>query len=174
MTITEAAQLVIQAGAMGKHSEVFVLDMGKSIKIKDLIYKMINLSGFTIKDEKNLTGDIAIKIIGLRPGEKLYEELLIGDNPEKTDHIKIKKANDPFIPFLELEKDLNKLRYNLDANDINNVKEILEKLITLYKSNSKLVDHIFCEKLMMSKYKHNLSVDINNYSQPGKKKIEKL
>ena len=91
MTITEAAQLVIQAGAMGKHSEVFVLDMGESVRIKDLIYKMINLSGFTIKDSNNPRGDIEVKIIGLRPGEKLYEELLIGDDPQNTDHPKIKK-----------------------------------------------------------------------------------
>ena len=83
MTVTEAAQLVIQGGALGKGSEVFVLDMGQSIKIKDLIDKMIKLSGFSIKTKENPTGDIEIKIIGLRPGEKLYEELLVGDNPQK-------------------------------------------------------------------------------------------
>ena len=83
MTVTEATQLVIQAGAMGKNSEVFVLDMGESVKIIDLVYKMINLSGFTVKDNKNQTGDIEIEITGLRAGEKLYEELLIGDNPRK-------------------------------------------------------------------------------------------
>ena len=91
MTSAEAAQLVIQAGSMGRCSEVFVLDMGESIKIKDLINKMILLSGLTIKDKNNLTGDIEIKIIGLRAGEKLYEELLIGDNPEKLLIQKYKK-----------------------------------------------------------------------------------
>ena len=91
MTITEASQLVIQAGAMGKHSEVFVLNMGESVKIFDLINKMVNLSGLSVKDKKNLLGDIEIKIIGLRPGEKLYEELLIGNNPKKTKHPKIQK-----------------------------------------------------------------------------------
>ena len=91
MTITEAAQLVIQAGGMGYHSEVFVLDMGESVKIKDLIYKMIKLSGFTVKDHNNKTGDIEVKTVGLRPGEKLFEELLIGNNPQKTIHNKIKK-----------------------------------------------------------------------------------
>ena len=91
MTVIEAAQLVIQAGAMGRKSEVFVLDMGEDVKIKDLIYQMISLSGLTIKDNKNKTGDIEVKIIGLRPGEKLYEELLIGDNPQKTNHLKYKK-----------------------------------------------------------------------------------
>ena len=151
MTITEAAQLVIQAGSMGKHSEVFVLDMGKSIKIIDLIKKMINLSGFTIRDDKNPTGDIKIKIVGLRPGEKLYEELLIGDDPQKTDHIKIKKANDSFIPFAQLELELNNLKSLLDENSINEVKNLLEKLLKLYKSNSHIVDHLYVEKLLSNK-----------------------
>ena len=92
MTITEAAQLVIQAGSMGENCEVFVLDMGESIKIRDLINKMIKLSGLSIKDIKNPNGDIEVKIIGLRIGEKLYEELLIGDNPQKTYHKKIKST----------------------------------------------------------------------------------
>src|SRR6056300_1559085 len=95
MTVPEAAGLVIQAGALGKNAEVFVLDMGESIKIRDMIIKMINLSGQKLKDKKNLEGDIEIKTIGLRPGEKLYEELLIGDNPEKTIHPKIKKIQEP-------------------------------------------------------------------------------
>ena len=151
MTITEAAQLVIQAGSMGKYSEVFVLDMGKSIKIIDLIKKMINLSGFTIRDDKNPTGDIKIKIIGLRPGEKLYEELLIGDDPQKTNHPKIKKANDPFIPFAQLELKLNNLKSLLDENSVNEVKNHLEKLLKLYKSNSNIVDHLYVEKLLSNK-----------------------
>ena len=156
MTSTEAAQLVIQAGAMGKHSEVFVLDMGESVKIKNLIYKMVNLSGFTVKDKKNLSGDIEIKIIGLRPGEKLYEELLIGDDPQKTDHLKIKKTNDPFIPYLQLDEDLSKLKVLLDENKIHDVKIMLEKLIKLYKSNSRIVDHLHVEKLQLHKYQQNL------------------
>ena len=175
MTITEAAELVIQAGAMGKHSEVFVLDMGDSIKIKDLIYKMVNLSGFTVRDEKNPTGDISIKITGLRSGEKLYEELLIGDNPENTDHFKIKKANDSFIPFLHLQKDLHELRNLLDKNKIKDVKEILEKLIKLYKSNSKIVDHIYCEKSTIRNSKRNQSTFIDNELSKNKdNKIIKL
>ena len=149
MTVTEAAQLVIQAGAMGKSSEVFLLDMGKSVKIIQLINKMITLSGLTVKDEKNLGGDIEIKIIGLRPGEKIYEELLIGDNPEKTSHEKIQKMSDPFIPFDKLEIDLNNLKKLLDNNQSNNVKSLLEKLIKSYKSNTKIVDHIHVEKLSL-------------------------
>ncbi len=146
MTITEAAQLVIQASAMGKNSEVFVLDMGKSIRIKDLIYKMINFSGFTIKNSKNPRGDIEIEIIGLRPGEKLYEELLIGNEPQKTIHPKILKAKDPSISYSELEKNLNNLKTLMRDNKINEIKNLIEKLIKSYKSNSKVVDHLYIEK----------------------------
>ena len=163
MTVTEAAQLVIQAGSMGKHSEVFVLDMGESVKIRDLINKMINLSGFTIKNSKNPTGDIEIKIIGLRPGEKLYEELLIGDNPKKTNHPKILKTKDSYIPFDQLEIDLNNLKSLLDNNNITKVKILLEKLVKLYKSNSKIVDHIYNEREFNEKYRINPTVD--NYKQ---------
>ncbi len=153
MTITEAAQLVIQAGAMGKNSEVFVLDMGESIKIENLIQRMISLSGFTIKNSKNPNGDIEIKITGLRPGEKLYEELLIGNNPQKTNHPKIKKTSDPFVPFEKLEEDLNILNKLLAENNVKEVKIILEKL-NLYKSNSKIVDHIYIEKSFTKEYEH--------------------
>ena len=147
MTITEAAQLVIQAGAMGKKCEVFVLDMGESIKIINLIYNMIKLSGFTVKDKKNLEGDIEIKTTGLRPGEKLYEELLIGDDPKITSHIKIKKTNDPFIPFEKLEIDLNDLKLLLEKNKIYEVKNLMNKILPSYNSNSGIVDHIYQEKL---------------------------
>ena len=151
MTITEAAQLVIQAGAMGKHSEVFVLNMGQSIKIIDLVNKMINLLGFTLKDNKNKDGDIVIKIIGLRPGEKLYEELLIGDNPQKTKHPKIQKINDPYIPLNKLKKKLNKLKKLISDNNSKEVKKLLDKLLKSYKSNSEIVDHIHIEKKIYNK-----------------------
>ena len=130
MTSAEAAQLVIQAGSMGRCSEVFVLDMGESIKIKDLINKMILLSGLTIKDKNNLTGDIEIKIIGLRAGEKLYKELLIGDNPEKL-HPKIQKINDPFIPYNLLEKYLDELIILLETYDVVNLKKTLKNNSTI-------------------------------------------
>jgi FlaA1/EpsC-like NDP-sugar epimerase len=151
MTIPEAAQLVIQAGAMGKNSEVFVLDMGESVKIRDLIYKMINLSGFTVKDSKNPNGDIEIKITGLRPGEKLFEELLIGNNPKKTNHPKIQKISDPFIPFNQLEIDLNNLKELIYNNKASEVKKLLDKLLKSYKSNSKIVDHIHIEQMSTNK-----------------------
>ena len=152
MTVTEAAQLVIQAGAMGKSSEVYVLDMGESIKIKDLIEKIINLSGLTIRDNKNPKGDIEIKITGLKPGEKLYEELLIGENPEATSHPKINKASDSYIPFNQLEVSLKNLKILLDENKVDEVKNLLSKLLKLYKSNTKIVDYTHVEKL--SGYDH--------------------
>jgi FlaA1/EpsC-like NDP-sugar epimerase len=151
MTVTEAAQLVIQAGAMGEKSEVFVLDMGESIKIKNLIYKMINLSGLTVKDEKNIDGDIEIKIIGLRPGEKLFEELLIGNNPQATNHFKIKKIDEPFVAFEKLEKDLDHLKNMLNSNNVIQIKLFFNKIVNSYNLKSKIVDHIYIQENILKK-----------------------
>ena len=145
MTITEAAQLVIQAGAMSKNCDVFVLDMGSSIKIKDLINRIVNLSGLSIKDEENPEGDIEIKIIGLRSGEKLYEELLMGDNPKPTQHEKIKKAQDSYIHFDKLKIDLDNLKLFSLNNKAAEAKELLEKIISSYQSEYKIVDLIYTE-----------------------------
>ena len=158
MTITEASQLVIQAGAMSEGGEVFVLDMGPSIKIKDLIYKMIKHSGLIVKDNENLEGDIEVKIIGLRPGEKLFEELLLGDNPKKTYHNKIQKAQDPHIPFDQLKIDLDILTTLLKENRISEVKDLLKKLLPSYKSNTEIVDHIYQEQLNSKNDNKSISV----------------
>ena len=109
MTIPEASQLVIQAGAMGKGGDVFVLDMGKSVKIVDLAAKMIRLSGFEVRNEMNPDGDIAIEFSGLRPGEKLYEELLIGDDVSGTEHERIMTANESFLDWSDYLKILDRL-----------------------------------------------------------------
>ena len=106
MSIPEAAQLVIQAGAMGQGGDVFVLDMGEPVEIYELAKRLINLSGMEVKDEKNPNGDIEIVFTGLRPGEKLYEELLIGDNVSETDHKQILRAEEISISSVELEKHL--------------------------------------------------------------------
>ncbi len=151
MTLIEASQLVIQAGAMSEDCDVFVLDMDESITIKDLIYRIVKLSGLTVKDENNKEGDIEIKIIGLRPGEKLYEELLLGDNPQKTQHPKIQKAQDPFIPFNQLEVDLNNLRSLLDHNKVLEVKELLTKIVKTYQSNTAIVDLVYLEQSKLDK-----------------------
>jgi FlaA1/EpsC-like NDP-sugar epimerase len=151
MTTIEASELVIQAGAMSKNCEVFVLDMGQSVKIRDLISKMIKLAGFTIKNSTNLDGEIEIKIIGLKPGEKLYEELLIGDNPQKTQHAKIKKAQDPHISFDKLKTELENLSTLIDNNMVDEVKNTLTKLLPSYKSNSDIIDHLYTEQKKLSK-----------------------
>jgi FlaA1/EpsC-like NDP-sugar epimerase len=161
MTLTEASQLVIQAGAMSEDCDVFILDMGESIKIKDLIYRIVKLSGLTVKDENNKEGDIEIKIIGLRPGEKLYEELLLGDNLLKTQHPKIQKAQDPFIPFNQLEVDLINLRTLLDNNKALDVKELLTKIVKTYQSNTAIVDHVYLEQSKLDK-SSLVSVDEGN------------
>jgi FlaA1/EpsC-like NDP-sugar epimerase len=136
---------------MSEDCDVFVLDMGESVKIKDLIYRIVKLSGLTVKDENNKEGDIEIKIIGLRPGEKLYEELLLGDNPQKTQHPKIQKAQDSFIPFNQLEVDLNNLRILLDHNKVLEVKELLTKIVKTYQSNAAIVDHVYLEQSKLNK-----------------------
>lgn len=146
MTITEAAQLVIQASAMSEKCDVFILDMGKSVKIKDLIYRIIELSGLSVKDEEHPEGDIEIKVIGLRSGEKLYEELLLGDNPQLTYHEKIKKAQDPFIPLFKLEKYLTILKSHLMNNKVADVKLMLENILSSYKSEYEIVDYLYTEQ----------------------------
>jgi len=161
MTLTEASQLVIQSGALSENCDVFVLDMGDSIKIKDLIYRIVKLSGLSVKDENNKEGDIEIKIIGLRPGEKLYEELLLGDNPQKTQHPKIQKAQDPSIPFNQLEVDLNNLKTLLDHNKVFEIKELLAKIVKTYRSNSAIVDHVYLEQSKFDKSSF-VSVDEEN------------
>ena len=103
MSLKEAAQLVIQAGALSEGGDVLILDMGEPIKIYDLAEKMIELSGLSVKNAFNLTGDIEIKVTGLRPGEKLYEELLLSKNPSKTIHPKIYKSKEPFIKLSDLK-----------------------------------------------------------------------
>jgi len=126
MTIPEATQLVIQAGAMGNGGDVFVLDMGDSVKIKELATKMIHLSGFKIKNETNPEGDIEIKYTGLRPGEKLFEELLIGDNTSLTEHKRIMSAQEKFLPYSELLPILEQLDQACFKFDHHKIRQILQ------------------------------------------------
>jgi FlaA1/EpsC-like NDP-sugar epimerase len=142
MSIPEAAELVIQAGAMGEGGDVFVLDMGESVKIIDLAKRLINLSGFEVKDENNLNGDIEIIFTGLRPGEKLYEELLIGDKVSKTDHRQIFRAEEEFITKEEIERFIEELKEAEKNNDVFTLKEIFKKVIHGYESEQDEVDII--------------------------------
>ncbi|CAM8663773.1 COG1086 Predicted nucleoside-diphosphate sugar epimerases [Oxalobacteraceae bacterium] len=146
MTIPEAAQLVIQAGAMSKGGDVFVLDMGEPVKIIDLARRMIELSGLTVKDDRNPNGDIEIEISGLRPGEKLFEELLIGDNPKSTSHPRILKAQEEFISWEELEEKLNALSTALNVNDVSIIRLMMERLVSGYTPSDNIVDWVFLEQ----------------------------
>jgi FlaA1/EpsC-like NDP-sugar epimerase len=118
MTISEAAQLVVQAGSMGRHGEVFVLDMGEPVLIRDLAARMIQLAGFQVRSDKNPNGDIEIAYTGLRPGEKLYEELLIGDAPEGTTHPRIYHARDPFIQLPQLKASLDVMTQAIKRDEL--------------------------------------------------------
>ncbi len=132
MTIPEAAQLVIQAGAMAQGGEVYVLDMGQSVKIIDLARSMIRLTGHTELTPENPSGNIEIVEVGLRPGEKLYEELLIGENPQPTKHTRIMQANEHFIEWEELAAHLDILHGHLNEGDDNAATQILKKLVPEY------------------------------------------
>ena len=132
MTISEAAQLVLHAGAMAQGGEVFVLDMGQPVKILQLARRMVELSGLSVRDEASPDGDIAITITGLRPGEKLYEELLIGDNPAPTTHPRIMKAHEEFLPWSALEGQLDALRAGVDGGDVAAIKAVLKACVRGY------------------------------------------
>ena len=146
MTIPEASQLVIQAGAMAKGGEVFVLDMGQPVKIVDLARRMIELSGLSVRDEERPDGDIEIEMTGLRPGEKLYEELLIGDNPMPTSHPRIMKANEDLLGWGELQGKLNSLDEALSVNDVTTVRRMMEALVPGYTPSAEIVDWVYLER----------------------------
>ena len=129
MTIPEAAQLVLQAGAMAEGGDVFVLDMGPPVKILDLAKRMVALSGMTVRDQRHPEGDIEIQFVGLRPGEKLYEELLIGDNPSPTSHPRIMKAREEFIPWATLSGQLNTLLSATLDRDLQHIRALVALLV---------------------------------------------
>ena len=168
MTTSEAAQLVIQAGAMAcspskgigadisydishysasREAEVYVLDMGAPVKIIDLARRMIELSGLRVKDESSPEGDIAIEVVGLRPGEKLYEELLIGNNAQATQHPRIMKANEKLIPWLELQSMISTLQIAAANGDVIMIRSMLQLLVPEYKPDEKVVDWVYQEQM---------------------------
>ena len=150
MTIPEAAQLVIQAGAMGKGGDVFVLDMGEPVKIMDLATKMVHLSGLEVKSSKQPEGDIEIQCTGLRPGEKLYEELLIGDNVVGTDHQRIMSAHEVKMPWDELEQILFELKSSCDLNDHHSIRKLLLEAPTAFNPTDGICDLNWQENLKNS------------------------
>lgn len=145
MTIPEASQLVIQAGAMGKGGDVFVLDMGEPVKIIDLARKMIKLMGLKEKNEFNPDGDIEIRITGLRPGEKLYEELLIGDNMQNTVHSRIMKADEVMLEWEKLSVLLEELEVSCDKYSVEEIREILLKAPTAFTPVNGICDLVWKE-----------------------------
>jgi FlaA1/EpsC-like NDP-sugar epimerase len=145
MTIPEAAQLVIQAGAMAQGGDVFVLDMGQPVKIIDLARRMVELSGLTVRDELHPDGDIELSVTGLRPGEKLYEELLIGDNPKPTQHPRIMKAHEQFLNWPQLETKLNALSVAMSVNDVPMIRALLKDLVNGYQPSGEVVDWVHME-----------------------------
>ena len=146
MSISEAAELVIQAGAMGKGGDVFVLDMGEPVKIYELAKRLIKLSGFEVKDDENSGGDIEIIFTGLRPGEKLYEELLIGENVSKTIHNQIWRAEEDTLTMDEIEYFLELIIKAREKNDINALKQILKKAVLGFMPQKEIVDMIHLQK----------------------------
>jgi FlaA1/EpsC-like NDP-sugar epimerase len=142
MTIPEAAQLVIQAGAMGTGGDVFVLDMGEPVRIADLARRMVELSGLTVRDENNPGGDLEMCVTGLRPGEKLYEELLIGDNPKPTQHPRIMKAHEELLPWNVLQTRLNELQVCMKAHDVAGIRNVLQVLVPGYQPSGDVVDWV--------------------------------
>jgi FlaA1/EpsC-like NDP-sugar epimerase len=132
MTLSEAAQLVLQAGAMGTGGDVFVLDMGEPVKILDLAYRMVELSGMKVRDAAHPDGDIEIAVTGLRPGEKLYEELLIGENPAPTVHPRIMKAHEDYLDWPTLEKHLEALHQASETGEVGLIKAVLKACVHGY------------------------------------------
>lgn len=146
MTIPEAAQLVIQAGSMGQGGDVFVLDMGEPVRIVELAEKMIHLSGLSVRSDKNLHGDIEIEFTGLRPGEKLYEELLIGDNVVATRHPMIMSANEDMLSWEVLKERLASLLDAVDEDDYARVRQLLRDTVSGYAPEGEIVDWIYQQR----------------------------
>jgi FlaA1/EpsC-like NDP-sugar epimerase len=153
MTIPEAAQLVIQAGAMASGGDVFVLDMGEPVKIIDLAKRMVELSGLAVQDSGSPNGDIAIAVTGLRPGEKLYEELLIGDNAMPTGHPRIMKAHEDFLRWDALQAKLGDLGLSLQANNVPRIQSLLKELVPGYQPHGDVVDWVWVERARSQVFK---------------------
>jgi FlaA1/EpsC-like NDP-sugar epimerase len=143
MTVQEAAQLVIQAGSMATGGDVFVLDMHEPIRIVDLAKKMVHLMGYDIKDENSFRGDIAIEYTGLRPGEKLYEELMIGESVTGTEHPKIMRAEEETLTWEALEKLLSRLQKACYAIDLGEIRTVLMEAVDGFEPKEEVSDPLW-------------------------------
>ena len=151
MTIPEASQLVIQAGAMATGGDVFVLDMGQPVKIIDLARRMIHLSGLEVRDEQHPDGDIEIHVTGLRPGEKLYEELLIGDNVTGTTHPLIMRAEEELIPWQKLERVLSEIDEACHQFDLPALRQLLLRTVRGYQPSGEIEDLVWVRSKALAK-----------------------
>lgn len=143
MTISEAVKLLIQAGTMSLNGDVFVLDMGKPVRIDDLAKKMIRLSGLQLKNELKPLGDIEIRYVGLRPGEKLFEELLIGDNVTKTIHPLILRANEDSLDWIKLKSLLDEMNQSVLEGNVAKIRELLIRLVPEFRPQSDICDYLY-------------------------------
>ena len=139
MTIPEAVQLVLQASALARGGEVFVLDMGEPVRIAELARQMIQLSGFSVRDASHPQGEIALEFTGLRPGEKLFEELLISANDSPTDHELIRQAREATMPTVQLHELISELLQLIHVRDEAGVRDLLVRIVPEYKVDSRLV-----------------------------------
>jgi len=168
MTIPEAAQLVIQAEAMAHGGDVFILDMGEPVKIVDLARRMIHLSGFEIKDDAHPEGDIEIKYTGLRPGEKLYEELLVGSDSVQTPHSRIMRARESKLPWAELQLLLNELDSACAKMNANEIRCVLQKIVVEYAPLCEIVDAVWNGRGKVSAPVWLVSSEIENSGEQKK------
>jgi FlaA1/EpsC-like NDP-sugar epimerase len=166
MTIPEASQLVLQASAMGQGGDVFVLDMGKPLRIEDLARRMINLMGRTVRDESNPDGDIEIAYTGLRPAEKLYEELLIGENVAGTEHPMIMRAMEPSLHWSDLKEILVEMLDALDVFDCQHARELLIRTVTEYRPATPIQDLVWIESQQAEREHPNVAVLRPIHSRP--------
>jgi FlaA1/EpsC-like NDP-sugar epimerase len=146
MTIPEAAELVIQAGSMARGGDVFVLDMGKPVRIRDLAYRMVNLMGLTVQDEDHPDGDIAVEYVGLRPAEKLYEELLIGSNASGTEHPRIMRADEDFLPAEALGALIEDLAAAAEELNYGRAHDLMTQAVKEYQPTSGIGDLVWLSK----------------------------
>jgi FlaA1/EpsC-like NDP-sugar epimerase len=144
MTIPEAAQLVLQAGAMARGGDVFLLDMGEPVKIVDLARNIIELSGLSVRDEDRPDGDIEIRVFGLRPGEKLYEELLIGTDSVPSEHSRIMRSHEAFLPWQDLSAQIGELDRAIQARDAAGAQSTMRSIVPEYSPSSEMVDWVTC------------------------------
>jgi FlaA1/EpsC-like NDP-sugar epimerase len=174
MTIPEASQLVLQAGSMARGGDVFVLDMGDPVRIVDLARRMISLMGATVRDEHNRDGDIEIVFTGLRPAEKLYEELLIGGNVSGTEHPMIMRASEPCMPWSRLQETMTRLAAAVEAYDCDTARALILQTVAEYRPEVGVQDLVWQRKRAAERDHANVTDLRTHRARPGKTTVAAL